>query len=162
MSEFKWIKDRVPDNLKVTQVYGIVFTDDGRMLLRIEDGEYRLTGGHPEAFEKYEETLQREYIEEINITLKDIYYLGYLLVTEESKEQYAQVRMIATIDTIGEQRPDLDNGKTYDRKLINLNNAKKYLNYKGCAGNIMIDDAIELAKQKYNMTIQGNEKEELI
>ena len=162
MSKFKQFNDKVPDELKVTQVYGIVFSDDGRILLRIEDGKYELTGGHPEEFEKYEETLKREYIEEVNISLKEIYYLGYLQVTENSKEQYAQVRMIARIDKIGERKPDIDNGKTYDRKLVNINNVKEYLNYNDYAGNIMIDDAINLAKKKYSMLIQGDENEELI
>ncbi len=159
MSEFKWFKKQVPDDLKVTQVYGIVFSDDGRIILRIEDGKYQLTGGHPKDFEKYEETLQREYIEEVNISLKDIYYLGYLLVTEDSKEQYAQVRMIARINKIGEKRPDIDNGKIYDRKLVSLDKVKEYLNYDGIAGNAMIDDAINLAKQKYNFIEQSNERE---
>mgnify|MGYP002626732036 CR=1 FL=1 len=153
MNKFKWFKNQVPDNLKVTQIYGIAFSDDGRILLRIDDGKYKLTGGHPEKSETFEETLKREFIEEVNISLKDVYYLGYLLVTENDKEQYAQVRMIAKIDKIGEQKPDIDNGKIYDRKLVSVEKVKEYLNYNDIAGNDMIDDAIILAKQKYKMII---------
>ena len=85
MSIFKWYKDIVPDGLEVRQVYGIVFSDDGRILLRIEDGKYKLTGGHPENSEKYEETLIREYIEEVNTSLKEIYYLQKIITSNMHK-----------------------------------------------------------------------------
>ena len=149
MANFTWIKNKVPDKLIVKQVYGIVFSDDGRILLRIEDNKYKLTGGKPENNETFEETLIREYIEELNTELEQCYYLGYLLV-EEKGEKYAQVRMIAKIKKINEKRPDLDTGKIYDRKLVNASNVKKYLKYSDKAGNLMIDDAIHLANNKYN------------
>jgi len=60
-----------------------------------------LTGGKPENIDiNLEDTLKREYLEELNMEIKDIYYLGYLLV-EENSEKYAQVRMIAKIKKIG-------------------------------------------------------------
>ena len=54
MTRFKWINNNVPNNLKVKQVYGVAFSDDGRILLRIEDGKYKLTGGKPNENESYE------------------------------------------------------------------------------------------------------------
>ncbi len=161
MVNYKWFKKNVPKNIKVTQVYGIVFSSDGRVLLRIEDGKYTLTGGHPEKNEKHTETLRREYNEEINVTLKNIHYLGYQLVFEDNKEPYAQVRMIAKIHKVGKIRPDIDNGKIYDRKLVCFKNVKKYLNYSGTSGNEMIEDAIKLAHQIYNFE-HIEEKEEMI
>lgn len=77
MVNYTWIKNNVPNNLKVKQVYGIVFSDDERNLLRIEDNKYKLTGGKPENNETFEETLKREYIEEINVELEECYYLGF-------------------------------------------------------------------------------------
>ena len=77
MANFTWIKNKVPDKLIVKQVYGIVFSDDGRILLRIEDNKYKLTGGKPENNETFEETLIREYIEELNVELEECYYLGF-------------------------------------------------------------------------------------
>ena len=148
MANFTWIKNKVPDKLIVKQVYGIVFSDDGRILLRIEDNKYKLTGGKPENNETFEETLIREYIEELNVELEQCYYLGYLLV-EENDEKYAQVRMIAKIKKINEKRPDLDTGKIYDRKLVNASNVKNYLKYNDEAGNMMVDDAVYMANKKY-------------
>lgn len=148
MTKFKWINNNVPNNLKVRQVYGVVFSDDGRVLLRIEDSKYKLTGGKPEENESYEETLKREYIEELNVELVECYYLGYLLV-EDNNEKYAQVRMIAKIKNINYKRPDTDNGKVYDRRLVTFDKVKGYLNYQDEAGNLMIDDAINIASKKY-------------
>ena len=149
MPEYKWIKSDVPDVLTVKQVYGIVFSDNDRILLRIEDGAYKLTGGKPDDGEDFEQTLKREYLEEVNTELDDCHYLGYLLVTEDSGEQYAQVRMIARIKSIGEARPDIDNGKMYGRELVPAESVKKLLNYKDEAGNTMLDDAIEAANKEY-------------
>ena len=59
--------------------------------------------------------------------------------------------MIGKIDKIGEIRADTDNGKIYGRELVNLNNVKAFLKYNDDAGNTMIDDAIDLAKQKYKL-----------
>lgn len=151
MANFTWIKNKVPDKLIVKQVYGIVFSDDGRILLRIEDNKYKLTGGKPENNETFEETLIREYIEELNVELEQCYYLGYLLV-EENDEKYAQVRMIAKIKKINEKRPDLDTGKIYDRKLVNVSNVKNYLKYNDESGNMMVDDAVYMANKKYNFS----------
>ena len=161
MSKYRWIKDEFPNDLDVKQVYGVVFSNDGKILLRIEDGKYKLTGGKPELNEKFEDTLKREYQEELNIEIENIYYLGYQFVDEENdKKSYAQVRMIAQIKKVGNINPDTDNGKIYKRFLANFNNVKKYLNYNDIAGNQLIDDAITKAKKKYQFNI--NEKEDFI
>ena len=76
---------------------------------------------------------------------------------EDSKEKYAQVRMIARIKKIGNIRPDKDNGKIYKRFMANIKNVKKYLNYSGLAGNQLIDDAIKMAKEKYNLNFSDEE-----
>ena len=161
MTNFTWFKKELPPNIDIRQVYGIVFSDTGNILLRVDDNKYKLTGGKPELFDSnLKETLKREYLEELNIEIKDIYYLGYLLVEEDSKERYAQVRMIAKIKNIGEIRPDEDTKKTYKRFMANPKNVKNYLNYSDLAGNQLIDDAITMAKEKYN--INFNDKEYFI
>ena len=148
MVKYTWYNSEVPSYLKVRQVYGIAFSNNFEILLRIEDGEYKLTGGKPEKNESYEETLKREYVEELNVELEECYYLGYLLV-EENGEKYAQVRMIAKIKNINENHIDIDTGKMYGRKLVSNEKVKKLLNYPEEAGNLMIDEAIKLAKIKF-------------
>ena len=81
MISYKWCKGIVPKDIEIKQVYGIVFNEDGNIFLRIDDGLYKLTGGKPELEDKsIEDTLKREFIEEANITLKNIHLLGYQLV----------------------------------------------------------------------------------
>ena len=64
--------------------------------------------------------------------------LGYQLVNENNEvSPYAQVRMIAEIDKIFENRPDLDNGKTI--RLLNW----------GEVGKKQIEEAVKLAKKYY-------------
>ena len=148
MTKFTWFGNSVPEQLPVKQVYGIAFSADNRVVLRIEDGKYKLTGGKPENAETFEETLRREYIEELNIELEDIYYLGYLLV-EDNSDKYAQVRMIAKIKEIYDSHIDPATGKVYGRELVTVDRVKDYLNYSDRAGNEMIDDAVQLAMDNY-------------
>lgn len=149
MVNYTWHNSMVPLNLMVRQVYGIVFDNDFKVLLRVENEKYKLAGGKPEEDETFEETLKREYIEEVNVELEECYYLGYLLV-EENDSKYAQVRMIAKIKNINENHIDPATGIMYGRKLVDSNELKKYLNYQDEAGNMMIDDAINKAKEKWS------------
>ena len=158
MTKYSWLKEKVPESLDIKQVYGVVFSDEGQILLRVEDNKYKLTGGKPESYDSnFEETLKREHLEELNIEIEDIYYLGYLLVEEETKEKYAQVRMIARVKSIGDIRPDPDNGKTYKRFMSSVKNVKSYLNYPDLAGNQLIEDAIHLAKETYQINFSDDE-----
>ena len=157
---FTWVHDKVPDNMKVTQVYGIIFSDDGRIFLMLDSESFKLTGGHPLDNESYEETLIREFIEEVNIEITDLEYLGYLKVEEEEISPYAQVRLIGKIKNVNENRPDLDSGKLYTRVLIGQNNVKECLHY-GEEGNKMLDDAINRANTKYSF-ININQKGQVI
>ena len=151
MAEYTWFKDPVPEGLPVKQVYGIVFSTDQRVVLRVEDGKYKLTGGKPEKAETFEETLKREYMEELNTELDGIYYLGYLQV-EDNSDRYAQVRMIAKIKDMHDCQVDPATGEIYGRELVPVSRLKEYLNYSDCAGNEMIDDAIRLAGESYMHT----------
>lgn len=151
MVKYTWVKADVPLELPVRQVYGIVFSDSGKVLLRVDRGEYKLTGGKPEQHDNsFAETLKREYLEELNVEITEIHYLGYLLV-EENEAQYAQIRMIAKIKQVGTIRPDPDNGKTYQRFWVSPNDVKGYLAYPDSAGNQMIDAAIAFAAKKYGL-----------
>lgn len=155
---YKWIKGKVPEDICIKQVYGIVFNEQGSILLRIEDGKYKLTGGKTENFdENIEDTLKREFMEEVNTSIKNIYLLGYQLVDEcNGVKPYAQIRMIAQVDKMYENRPDLDNGKLYKRIFKTPEEAKELLNW-GKIGREQIDDAVALAKRKGIINMEDKE-----
>lgn len=164
MIKLKWIEDEVPTNVEVRQVYGVVFTKDGRILLKCEEKKgkkiYSLAGGTPEYFDKTrEDTLKREFLEEVNTSLKnEVIYLGYQEVDEDdSNLVYAQVRMTAMIDNIGKKQPDPDNGKTYDRILVSSKMAIKLLSW-GYIGEKIILKATKIAKEKFGLKIYEGEE----
>ena len=156
MVKFTWYNGEVDEKLKITQVYGIIFTMDGRILLKVErkkeDRVYSLAGGKPESYDKdMEETLRRELLEEINTTIKCPILVGYQLVDEgNTKEPYAQVRMAALIDNIGLKKIDSDNGKLYDRLLTTPSRAIELLDW-GETGKQQIEAAYKIAKEKFNI-----------
>lgn len=150
MVNYKWYNGKVRKDIEIKQVYGIVFNEDGNIFLKVEEGQYNLAGGKPEIEDKsIEDTLKREFIEEVNITLKNIHMLGYQLVEEDNGvKPYAQVRMIAQIDKIFESRPDLDNGKLYERVFKMPKETIELLNW-GEVGKKQIEEAVKLAKKYY-------------
>lgn len=157
MGIFTWFDGEVPENLKIKQVYGLVFTEDGRILLRVVNSPkgktYSLAGGKPEKTDNgIEGTLRRETLEEVNTKLKDKACLvGYLLVNEGNGiPPYAQVRMTAIIDEVGEKLPDTDGGEIYDRLLTTPEKAIKLLNW-GKEGEQMVKAAVKVAKQQLGM-----------
>lgn len=157
MVRYTWVRKAVPKGLLVKQVYGVVFSNEGNILLRVEDDKYKLIGGKPESGDNsFSDTLKREYLEELNVELSNICYLGYLLI-EEEYEKYAQVRMIARIKSMGDIKPDSDNGKTYGRFMAKQNNVRKYLGYQDLAGNQLIDDAIRVANVNYKFKVRDME-----
>ena len=89
MVKFTWHAAHVPVNLPIRQVYGVLFSPDGRILLRVEKGIYQLTGGKPEPWEPLKDTLKREALEEVNCLVDRIHTVGYQLVEdgEENSEQ---------------------------------------------------------------------------
>ncbi len=155
MINYKWYNGKVPKDIEIKQVYGIVFNEEGNIFLRIDDGLYKLTGGRPEIEdETIEDTLRREFIEEANITIKNIHLLGYQLATENNEvKPYAQVRMIALIDKIFENRPDLDNGKLYERVFKTPKETIDLLNW-GEVGRKQIEEAVKSAKKENMIRIE--------
>lgn len=156
----RWLKEEVPSDLTTRQVYGVIFTRDGRVLLKLEDGKYSLAGGTPEDFDEDRvATLKRELVEEVNTTIEEPIMLGYQYVDEENgKTPYAQVRMVALIDTIGEIKPDPDNGKVYQRILVTPSRAIELLKW-GEIGNNLITDATLLAREKLGITTYLDKEE---
>lgn len=169
MVSIKWQSKPVPKGMKVSQVYGLVFTQDGRFLMRVTNKKsgkksYNLAGGTPESFDKdMEATLRREMKEEVNTTLQQkLYYVGYQEIDEHNgKPPYAQVRMTALIDKIGEKQPDPDNGETYDRLLVNYKKAIELLNW-GDVAKQQIERAAEIAQKELGVDFKNELKEEWV
>lgn len=145
MVKFVWHEAPLPDDLEVRQVYGVLFTADGKIMLRVDDGFHGLIGGSPESGETPEETLCREVFEEVNCKISNLHYLGYQTVHGDG-EPYAQLRYVAKIEEIGENRPDLDDGKLYERILVDKEKAGKTLDY-GIEGEQIIAAAIRVARE---------------
>lgn len=164
MAIITWESAPVPEGMEIRQVYGIIFTDDGRIMLRTENEanhiKYSLAGGRPEAYNKdIEDTCRRELLEEINTTIHKPLYVGYQLVDEkDGTPLYAQVRMAAMIKSIGPARPDPDNGKTYGRFLATPDRAAVLLNW-GEVGEKQIQRAAEIMKSEFGMTLQSPPEE---
>lgn len=160
MVSYEWIRGSVPIGVQIKQVYGIVFDHQGMVLLRVDNEVYKLTGGKPEETDSdFEDTLKREYLEELNVELEDVHYLGYLKVIEDDKV-YAQVRMIGKIKHIGELRADTDSGKVYKRFMAKQENVKLYLKYPDVAGTKLVDDAIKMANEVFDFKENQNEQKE--
>ena len=130
--------------MKITQVYGVLFNNKGQILLRNYHGDYGLIGGTPEPGETRAETLHREVFEEVNCEISDLHYFGYQSVHGDGIP-YAQLRYVAKVTKMGPIRPDLDNGKTYERIFTTPDEAIERLNY--TSGDEIIDAAVAAAKK---------------
>lgn len=166
MTKLSWHEEEVPKDLQINQVYGVLFSNDKRILLmkKMLNGKpfFSLSGGTPEVFdENLVATLKRELLEEINTTIDKPIYLGYQKVDLENGEKpFAQVRMVAKILKIGKRQPDPDSGITYERLLIPPKDAGKTLNW-GDIGSRIIELATITAKENFEFE-KANENQEYI
>lgn len=147
--ELEWHKDTDFDNLNnVTQVYGYIFDDKGRLLLVNPKTTWRLPGGHPEPEDKnFEQTLIREADEEADVDIKNIIPLGYIKVIpldKNSKEKiHYLLRYVAKLKIVKKQTIDVAEGIINDRKFINVKDFSKYCKW-GEMGEDILSEAIEL------------------
>lgn len=161
--KLEWIEQEVPTGMKTKQVYAVVFNKNGKILLKknIKNGKsyYGLAGGKPEPFDKdRNDTLRREYIEEVDTVLDDkIVYMGYQLVDEENdKPPYAQIRMVSLIKEIREKTPDPDNGQISERELVSPEIAIKLLNW-GEIGEKIIHKAVQIATNEFGIDFDNTD-----
>lgn len=147
---YKWVEDINFDKLNnVTQVYGILFDDERKIVLIDTAGSWCLPGGTPKKGEAFEQTLIREVLEEADVEIENILPLGYQIAKflEGGEEKKCQLRYIAKIKKILSQTPDPHNDKVPKRIFIN---PKEFLDYCpwGKSGEIMIKRAVKLFNQK--------------
>ena len=149
--QVSWIKSNQidKDNISpIKQVYALVIDSKTNILICREDANspWQLPGGKPEANESIKETVDRELLEEVDVTVQTIVDLGYNEITNlQTNEKYYQLRFIAYLDKELEQTPDPDKNFIWERKWIPLEQVKDYIKW-GNAGNGMFDDAVNLLK----------------
>ncbi len=144
MSTLQWFEAVMPVNLEVRQVYGFIFSTDGRILVLEDEGVFNLPGGKPENSESMVETLTREALEEVQATIGAWEYLGYQLV--EGIETFAQVRLVAVIDRFLRTNADPSTGRKYLRVWVPPADLNELLRW-GESGERQIASAIARASR---------------
>ena len=151
MPELIWFDGHPPPDLKITQVYGLLFTDCERLLLFVaQKGNYSLPGGSPEPCDgSIADTLRREVLEEVNTEIQEPVIVGYQTADGEN---FAQVRMTAMIKEIKPARPDPATGLTYKRLLAIPEKAIELLKWHD-TGAAQVNAAVKIAREKFNTSI---------
>jgi len=100
--EFSWIEGGEPSTELVSQVSGYIFNDKKEMLI-VKNKNWTIPGGHPEEGESYIETLKREVLEESNVSIRNVTYLGQVKVTNmDNGEVKYQLRYTAETDVVND------------------------------------------------------------
>ncbi|MFI6579474.1 NUDIX domain-containing protein [Nocardiopsis sp. NPDC050513] len=154
MTDFTWHTDPVPPDMRVRQVYGFLFDEEGRVLLRVEGSTSSLPGGRPEPQDTdFGATLRREADEEVTADIGTPHYLGYQRVDDrDGTPPYAQVRMVARVNGLRESRPDPDTGRTYQREFVAPHVAADRLAW-GEPGRLQVAAAAEAARSLLNLPV---------
>lgn len=136
----------------ITHVHGIIFNDAGEILIGRPKptGSWTILGGKVEAGETIEQTLRRELMEEVNITVDKIYILGVQKVEvpndpRDEKNPYFQVRCVALLNELLPQTPDpgAPQATIWERVFVPNKNIEQYILW-GENGHAMFEEAINL------------------
>ncbi|MEV2277671.1 NUDIX hydrolase [Nocardiopsis sp. NPDC049922] len=143
-----------PETQQITQVYAYIFDSQGRVVVLCDDGVWNLPGGTPELEDGGDRvaTLVREVWEEVQVTITDPVYLGYQSVHRPSQEPYAQLRMAARLDTLGERAPDPDKGRVHVRRLCPFPEAVDLLGW-GPSVDGQVKCAAVTAEQRWGLPV---------
>ena len=140
-----------PTALVVRQVYSWILDEDARVLLLEMPGGWNLPGGTPEVCDAdWLATLEREVLEEADVTLRDVTPLGYQEVQPEAGEPFAQLRVAARVDRWLPATPDPDNGLVYPRVWVPLGEAAERLGW-GEPGRAQAAAAAQVALTLYGV-----------
>ncbi|GAA1457423.1 NUDIX hydrolase [Nocardiopsis exhalans] len=153
---YAWYGDQHPPaSLPVTQVYGYIVDDQGRVVIFQDQGVWNLPGGtpEPEIDQDPVATLVREVWEEVQVRFEDPVYLGYQSVAEAGGPPLrAQLRMVARLVEAGERAPDPDNGRVYVRHRCSLIEAERLLNW-GEPAREQLARAAKIAEQRWQCPV---------
>lgn len=143
----RWIPSNDYRKFKpITQVYGVCFTKNNKILIVNDLGNWKLPGGTPEKGETPEETLKREVFEEATVIIKNYQMIGaqeVIFPNNPDKKQgdhFYQLRYFVMIDKIEKQTSDPATKRTMKRKFIKPSEFKKYIKW-GKKGEEMFKEA---------------------
>lgn len=145
-----WIKtEKIEDYSPVSQVYGIIFNDKDEILIcrSSETADWQIPGGHPEDGETFEETLDREVLEEVDVELENIRPLGVFKVEFSDGDNITyQSRFVAELKELLPQTLDPANNSVWERKFVPASEVTNYVKW-GTTGEAMFRDAIKLSSE---------------
>lgn len=126
---FRWCPWPVPEGVSVVQVYGWPVDDAGRVLVQDTGARFNLPGGSPEPGDAdLVATVAREAMEESQVTLTDVVYLGYEQV-QRAGRLCALVRTVGRIGEFRPRQPDPDGGRLFGRLMTSLREAPGLLGW---------------------------------
>lgn len=103
----------------ITQSSGVCFDEGGRILILRQEGKsWNLPGGHPEAGETLEQTVEREVYEETTVKIGRRQMIGYQEVREDGKIIRYQARFACLVERVDPMQPDPAKGKTHERMFV--------------------------------------------
>lgn len=131
-----WITDSSYENYSpITQVYGVCFTKEGKVLIVKNLGDWIIPGGTPEPGESVHQTLKREVDEEASVDIGICKMIGCCEVHFPNNpnklhgEHFYQLRYVALIEKIKELKPDPATGRTFAREFIAPTEFNKYVKW---------------------------------
>ena len=113
-----WHAEALPSGLSVRQVYGFIYDSAGRILVQEHEGRFNLPGGKPEPGESLDAALHRESLEESQVEIDNLIYLGYQLVVSAGEAPYAQVRYRARLVRVLPLAADPATNQVYARRFV--------------------------------------------
>lgn len=143
-----WIRTSVIEQYQpISQVYGIVFNQNEEILIcrKSKDHAWNLPGGTPHDGESYQQTLQREVLEEVDVTITNIRPLGIQKAEtlDEKHDVVFQMRCVADLNEVLPQTPDPDSGLVWERRFVPINNVAEYIDW-GAVGERLFKDVVEV------------------
>jgi 8-oxo-dGTP pyrophosphatase MutT (NUDIX family) len=157
---FTWIPGNTLEGFApFSQCYGVCFDKNGQIVIqKFKDSDWSLPGGTVEKGELPEETLRREFLEEVDIKLKKVILLGAQKVEylkghnphpQKGGDVFFQLRYYCEVSEVLPQTPDPDKGEIRDRKFIDPDIVTQYFDW-GDAGKAIFDQAIYLFHRLHN------------
>jgi ADP-ribose pyrophosphatase YjhB (NUDIX family) len=114
----------------IMQASGVCFDDQGRVLLLRQEGKaWNLPGGHPEAGESLEQTLEREVYEETTVKIGKRELIGYQEAIEDGVTTRYQARFACLVERVDSLQPDPAKGKTHERMFVEPEKAMDFIPY---------------------------------